>query len=163
MKTIVKFNPTKTLMELRKVNSVELCLHSDTPALSVLKKENGEDKVLTMLEMWIVDINEFFNVNHKMTPAQIKETSIFLLEDYYYFKIADINYIFSNAKKGRYGNLYGSLDGAKIYGWFEKHDVERAQRSYNEALKLHDIEMSRDREAKSLVKESKIGKEIGTL
>jgi len=135
---IVKYTPTETMIALRKCNNVELCLNSDTPALSELRKDNGEDKVLTMLEMWILDINEFFNVQRKMKPNQIKETALMILEDFYYLRVADLNYVFSNAKKGRYGELYGTLDGSKVYAWFVEHDNERASMAYKERLREHD-------------------------
>ena len=139
MSNIKLYKPEDTFLELRKCNTVALCLNSETPALATLKKESGEKKVVTIISAWILDLNEFFNVQHKMKPAQIMQTAAMLLDDFYYFKIADINLIFSNAKKGKYGNLYGSLDGSKIYSWFEQHDRERAEACYQEKLKEHDI------------------------
>ncbi len=136
---LVKYSPRTSIVGLKKVNTVSLCFNSDTPSLAELKKDNGEDKVLSLLEIWILDINDFFNVNNKMKPGQIKETAIMVLQDFYYLKIADLNFVFTNAKKGKYGNLYGSLDGSKIYQWFSEHDNERAGVVYRERLKEHDI------------------------
>lgn len=154
---IQAYNPEQIIFDLKKIKSVPQCLQSNTPALSELKKREGEDKVLTLLEIWIVDINKFLNMNNKMAPVQIKQTALMLLQDFYYFRIADINYLFTQAKKGKYGELYGSIDGSKIYKWFERHDKERAAESYLANLQEHDIEMQNERNAKSLVK-NKIGK-----
>ena len=71
------------------------------------------------------------------------QTAIMLMEDFYYFKIADINLVFTRAKKGAFGELYGSLDGSKIYQWFEQYDNERSGTAYNDALKEHDIKKER--------------------
>lgn len=139
-----KYNPTNIMIELRKCNSPALCLESETPALSELKKTDGEEKVLTVLEMWIVDINDFFNIQNKMKPGQIKETAIMILQDFYYMKIADLNLVFSNAKKGKFGTQYGYLDGSKIYQWFSDHDNERASACYRARLKEHDIIRSKE-------------------
>jgi len=133
------YEPIKMLPELRKCNTPAKCLNSNTPILAVMKKEIGEDKVLAILEMWIIDINEFININNKMKPNQVIETAMMLLQDFYYFKIADINLIFTKAKKGKFGNLYGVIDGSKIYQWFEQHDNERAKECYMEHLEKHDI------------------------
>lgn len=154
---IQKYYPAEAIYELRNVKSVPDCLGSKTPSLAELKNKSGEDKVLTLVEMWILEANEFFNVNNKMTPVQIKQTAIMVFQDFYYFKVADINYLFTQAKKGRYGELYGSIDGSKIYSWFEKHDIERSSESYFKRLNEHDTEMQNERNAKSLLK-NKIGK-----
>ncbi len=134
-----KYTPIESMVELRKLDSPALCLNSNTPALAEIRKDEGENKVLTVLEMWIVDINDFFNINNKMKPGQIKETALMILQDFYYMNIADLNLVFSNAKKGKFGNLYGFLDGSKIYQWFDDHDKERANAAYRERLKEHDI------------------------
>ncbi len=139
MSNIKLYNPQEAFLELRKCNTVALCLQSETPVLATLKKEEGEKKVLTLISAWILDLNEFFNVQHKMKPGQIMQTASMLLDDFYYFRIADINMIFSNAKKGKFGALYGSLDGSKIYQWFEQHDLERADACYQENLRQHDL------------------------
>ena len=68
-----------------------------------------------------------------------------IFQDFYYLKIADLNLVFSNAKKGSYGNLYSSLDGSKIYQWFVTHDQERANAAYREKLKEHDIMKQNER------------------
>jgi hypothetical protein len=153
----MKYEPTRTMVELSKIKNVDLCLASKTPTLAELRKEGSEDEVLTMLQLWIIDIGEFFNFNNKMNPAQIKQASVMVLQDFYYFKIADINYIFNSAKKGRYGEMYGSIDGSKIYKWFEMHDIERSGTRYNEALRKHDVERQNEASAKML-KENTIGK-----
>jgi len=154
---IQKYMPEKIIFDLKHVKTVPECIKSNTPALAELQKSQGEDKTLTLLEIWIVDINKFLNMNNKMTPVQIKQTALMVLQDFYYFRIADINYLFTQAKKGKYGELYGSIDGSKIYKWFERHDKERAAESYLANLQEHDIEMQNERNAKSLVK-NKIGK-----
>lgn len=139
-----KYTPGTTIAELKKLDTVSLCFNSNTPSLAELKKDEGEDKVLSLLEIWILDINDFFNVQHKMKPNQIKETAIMILQDFYYLKVADLNMVFSNAKKGKYGNLYGSLDGSKVYQWFVQHDKERARSVYRDRLKEHDIIKSKE-------------------
>ena len=154
---IKKYYPANAIYELRKVKTALACVQSGAPRLSELKKQVGEDKVLTLIEIWILDTNEFFNVNNKMSPVQIHQTALMLMQDFYYFNIADINYLFTQAKKGRYGELYGSIDGMKIFSWFEKHDIERSEVGYFNKLQEHDIEMQNEKNAKSLRK-NRIGK-----
>jgi len=136
------YKPEKAMVALKECRTPAACLSSSTPALSVLRKKNGEEAVLAALEAWILDMNEFVNVQRTMGPAQIKQTAVMILSDFYYFKIADINLVFTRAKKGYFGDLYGSLDGMKIYRWFVDYDIERSQTAYMDNLKDHDITKS---------------------
>lgn len=154
---IEKYNPNSAMFELKNITTIDQCVKSGTPNLAILKKDQGEDRVLAMLEIWIVDINSFFNLNNKMTSQQIKQTALMILQDFYFLNIADINLVFTRAKKGKFGELYGSLDGSKIYIWFEKYEIERSEQCYYNNLRQHDIERSKEDKAKMLVK-NKIGK-----
>lgn len=140
------YNPTQAVLKLKGCNTPAKCMTSGTPALAEIRKEKGEDSTLTALELWIVDANEFFNLPRPMGPSQISQTAIMLLSDFYYFRIADINLVFTRAKKGQYGELYGSLDGMKIYSWFEQYDNERSQIAYSDALREHDNLKSQNKE-----------------
>jgi len=132
------YKPEKAMLALKECNTPAKCLQSNTPTLAEIRKENGEDKVLTAIEAWIVDMSEFLNISRPMNPRQIRQTAVLVLGDFYYFKVADINLLFTRAKKGQYGELYGSLDGMKVYQWFEQYDIERAEIAYNDALREHD-------------------------
>ena len=132
------YQPEKAMLALKDCNTPAKCLQSTTPTLAEIRKEHGENKTLTAVEAWIVDTSDFMNVSRPMNPKQIRQTAILVLSDFYYFKVADINLVFTRAKKGQFGELYGSLDGTKIYSWFDKYDCERSGEAYNEALRKHD-------------------------
>ena len=135
---VAVYSPVSIQSELKKCNTHELCLKSDMPKLSVLKKETSEQKVIDLIITWILDLNEFLNLSRKMTESQIEQTAEMLLTDFHYFNIADVNLVFQNAKKGRYGALYESLDGMKIYTWFEQYAKERSEIAYQTSLLEHD-------------------------
>ena len=136
---LVKYTPDNAITELMKCNSIELCLKSETVTLATIKKDSGEESVLSIINAWIIDVNDFLNVSRKMNVPQIKQTSAMILTDFYYFKIADINLVFQNAKKGMYGSMYESLDGLKIYQWFEQYALQRANIAFQENLRIHDL------------------------
>lgn len=62
-----------------------------------------------------------------MTPEQINECAWLIVSDFNALNIADINLIFTNAKKGRYGELYESLNMAKIISWFDVYKEQRME------------------------------------
>ena len=130
---LVKYSPNN-LKSFRKVDSIKKAVESDTVSLAVLKKDNSEEAVIKYIILWLNRLNDYLNISRKMSFEQMKQTAEYILQDYYYLKQSDLYYIFSQAEKGRYGEFYESLDGAKILSWFEKYDVERANYVYDEGL-----------------------------
>ena len=133
-----KINPTRAIETFRECNTPGRCLKGGFPALAKMRKEQGESRTRKMVEMWISDLNDFLNISRKMSPQQIRQTASMIIQEYYYYNLADINLVFTRAKKGRYGNLFESLDGMKIFSWFDQYDHERAEAAYSEALREHD-------------------------
>ena len=108
------------------IKDVKGVLKEYSPSLVNLKKESSKDYVLAYIGVWILSLREFVNVKYSMSPAQINETAYYIYQDYYYFKISDITLIFTNAKKGYYGDFFHTLDGAMILSWFRDHAKERS-------------------------------------
>ncbi len=86
-----------------------------------------------------------------MTPEQIDECAYYLIQDFYNLNLADINYVFTEAKKGRFGELYESLNMAKIISWFDVYKESRletaAQLSQRDAQK-HKYNAKRNNDGK---------------
>lgn len=145
-KEIAIISPSQALIAFRECNTPAKCISHDLPSLVNIRKENGDIKTRKMIEMWISDCNDFLNISRKMSPRQIQQTAVMILDEYYYFNLADINLVFTRAKKGQYGNLYESLDGMKIFSWFDQYDKERAGIAYQDALREHDNIKSQNKE-----------------
>ena len=107
------------------IKDIKGVLKEYSPSLVGLKNESSRDYVLAYIELWILSLSEFVNVKYSMSPAQISETAFYIYQDYYYYKISDITLLFTNAKKGYYGEFFHTLDGAIILGWFKKYAEER--------------------------------------
>lgn len=120
------------------IKDIKGVLSEYSPSLVRLKKESSKDYVLAYIELWILSLSEFVNVKYSMSPAQISETAFYIYQDYYYFKISDITLLFTNAKKGYYGEFFHTLDGAMILGWFKKYAEERSEIAENIGIRKAD-------------------------
>src|SRR3989304_5154769 len=109
------------------MNSRSNCLIT----LASLMKQFDREFIINYLKLWIIDLNEFLNLTNRMTPDQIKDTAELIYQDNYNLNIADINLVFTNAKKGVYGQLYGSIDGSKLLRWFSEYRNYRADWYYD--------------------------------
>ncbi len=129
--------PDQVMVKLGSCNTIARCIKSEMPSIVLIKKENGYEKVIDIIMSWIIDLNDYLNISRKMNAGQIKQTSSMIVNDFYYMNIADINFVFTRVKKGYYGNLYESLDGMKIYLWFDQYATERAQTAFDNQLNKH--------------------------
>jgi len=129
--------PEQAMIKLSDCNTPAKCIKSETDSLAIIRKEQGEKKLIDIVMSWIIDLNDFINVSRKMNAAQVNQTAIMIMNDFYYMNIADINLVFTRAKKGYFGELYQSLDGLKIYSWFDQYATERAQTAFDDNINEH--------------------------
>jgi len=134
---LVKYSP-KNLKVFTGIKCIKDAVGSESVSLAVLKKQTSEESTIEYIILWISRLNKFLNISRKMTFEQMQKTAQYILQDYYYLKQSDLYLVFSQAEKGRYGEFYDCLDGAKILIWFEKYANERADYVYDEGLKLHE-------------------------
>lgn len=109
-------------------------LHSDLPSIGQIKSKYGYQFTKAYIEGWIVNLREFVNLGKDMSDEQTQETAMMIVDEYYNLNIADINFIFKNAKIGKYGKFYDRLDGQIILSWFEDHFSKRCSEAANESI-----------------------------
>lgn len=96
------------------IKSVRDVIQSDSKPLSVISKENGEEKTLAALNAILIDLCNYFSVGKGMGSEQVKETSRLLLAKYNRLKIEDLKLFSDNFKAGQYGKSYDRIDGQVI-------------------------------------------------
>lgn len=119
----------------RKMHTAIACADSGMPVLSSMRQSYGEEWVVAYLAAWIINAQHFFNISAKMDDAQVDETAYMILDDFWALNVADVNLVFANAKRGQYGQLYGRIDGAIIYGWFKTYFEDRCTACANHAIR----------------------------
>lgn len=122
---VTAFTPQKCLVQFGKITTPALCLDSKTPSLAKIKKQYSEDFILAYIELWLDNLNDYINATRKLNVPQMQEIAILILQDYYYFNLADINLVFRKIKRGEFGKLFESLDGTKILSWFDEYAAQR--------------------------------------
>lgn len=136
--------------ELSRVRTIREAIAFKTPSLGLLIRSFDKSIVEDYIKLWIVGLNESINLTRPLKEHQIDECAFFIVNDHKMLTIADIKVVFTNAKKGAYGELYESLSIDKILSWFNDYFEERcsifASRSVRES-----------EEKKVLGKESRTG------
>ena len=144
---LTDFSIQKIQKQCNSIDTVNGILKAELPTIVSIKRKFGIDFIQAYIEGWIVNIREFINVGKKMTDQQTQETAMLIVNEYYNLNLADINYIFKNAKLGRYGKYYDRLDGQVILSWFDEHFRNRcmvaADESVREADNFKDVNYKR--------------------
>lgn len=107
------------------VKTIEQAIDLSYPQLSKIKKDAGEVVVKTVLVEALSDLVMFFNVGKTMNAPQIVQTVELVLEQYWYLRLSEFKYCFTQAMTGAYGKVYDRIDGAIIFEWIEKYLEER--------------------------------------
>ncbi len=116
---------TLSSQELVKCNTTELCIKSDMPTLGAVSRQYDQETAQLIIREFIKNLQESLNLRRGMNQAQEMECAKMIFHDFKRLNIADVHQVFTKAKKGQYGELYESLNMAKIYTWFQVYYEER--------------------------------------
>jgi len=133
-----KFSPVSMVMEYRHVKTVKDAIESEPNALSYYSKHVGDSVVIGMIEAHIFGLNDSINVKSPLKPLQMKEIAVEIESTFFYLSMAEIFYVFRQAKLGKLGKLYGALSMEVILDWFEKYSMERSNHFINNQMRVHD-------------------------
>ena len=137
-KGFINLVPAKAVRDLRHIKCENSLMKSlkeqETPALSVLKKEHGEESLIKFVQLWIIDLNVSLNLKRPMSPEQVEECVYYIIDDYYYLTIADFKYFFSGIKKGAYGEMFESLSIAKLLNWLSDYSKKRMSKFEQDSI-----------------------------
>jgi len=121
------YNPQSSRELQVKLKSVSDLIKPEynTPSLGYLKNKVNELLAVSLIKAHLLELSDYLNLTRSMTGAQIDITAEMILDEFPMIKIADMIYIFKQAKMGKFGAIYEGLDGAKILSWFRQVFDER--------------------------------------
>lgn len=147
---IVKLDPKVVLKEnthpatFKEVTSLVHAVTNKFDSLAKIKLTYGEKLPLSIIKVWLINLNDFLNISRKMNEIQIEETADMIFTDFSYLKTSDLALIFKRIKSGFYGQFYESIDGMKIIDIFYKYGQERIDHFINnserERLEIKNLE-----------------------
>lgn len=85
----------------------------------------NELTTITLIKLHILELSDYLNLTRGMSGSQIDTTAEMIMDEFPLIKIADMVFIFKQAKMGKFGAIYEGLDGAKILSWFRQVWCER--------------------------------------
>lgn len=110
-----------------KLRTLENAIDAQTPTLGLIVKHKGKDFTEAFLEGWLIYLNKILNLKNPMTEEQIQLASIEILNEFRFFKISDLTFLFRRIVSGHYGEFYESLSIQKILTYFREYFGERLE------------------------------------
>ncbi|WP_337646900.1 DUF6633 family protein [Paraprevotella clara] len=112
----------------------------NAPQLPVVEiaREIGTIKLQAIMVKWMNSFLRFYSVNGSMDAVQVADTINLILEIYPYYTQYDFKLFFKMAKMGKFGEIYGRMDGEVIINWLKKYDEHRTIAAETETMKYAD-------------------------
>lgn len=108
---------------------------SGLPCMAVLVREYGAEKVEALIKLQLVELNELLNLRHPLTERMIDVIAADVVEDFKALNMSDVWLVFRRARSGHYGELYESLNTAKVEGWFREYFEERCADAEEQSIR----------------------------
>lgn len=105
-------------------------------------KSHGYGAVFTICIALMEKTVESFNIKRNMTESQIETFVEDFLDRYKYESVEDLNIFLRKVRTGGFGQIYESLDGAKLFDWFKEHLEEKAVVRERAHVKSRDSQMN---------------------
>lgn len=122
--------------------SISDVINSPFGSLKKITKEHGNDFVVSVLNILLKDVADFFNLPRNFNGKQIEQTSDLIIENFPHLTIEDFKRCFKKIKSLGYGPIYDSLDGGKILVFIKQYDSD----SWHEIEKHRQEEINKKRE-----------------
>ena len=103
----------------------EIVLAKKPASLLKLTKEYGQQRTLDAISLRIIEVLEWFNVKRSMNEAQIELAAAMIYGNFKHFNMYDIVVCFRGGMIGQYGKVLDRIDGAILFEWLTKYDIDR--------------------------------------
>lgn len=144
---------TKYKQEISSITKMEDCIGTNIPSLSMLKKQFGEEDTLKAVGKKIKQVNDYFNLQKKMTPEQMWMTAKLILKEYYFLNLADMKLVFENMLSLKYGQHYGKIDGGDFLEAFRQYTESRIEVAEHLSTHKHSKTKDKREEGAQTIKE----------
>ena len=141
-----KFEPVKAELayavtgdNLKKLipKSFDQVFNEQHSTIASLKKYRGQSIQRAFVYGQMVNLCDLFSVGKGISEGGLDYLTEVIIENYFYFTVADFKHFIFRAVKGDFGKTYDRLDAPTILGWFDVYCNERLNYSEDSNTLLH--------------------------
>ena len=136
---MTNYLPENFWPKVRTITTVKQALEQSTSSLAVIKRNVGVTRTEALIKVYLVRMNDLLDLKKPLSEDAINEIANILTTEYYNLNMTDVVFVIQQAIKGKYGEMFESLNIPKVIKWFEIYFNERCntaeQMSYEESHK----------------------------
>lgn len=149
-KALTQYLPENFMPIAKNVTTITQLLEQKKSSLATIKKNVGTTRTEALIKVYLVRLNDLLDLKKPLSEAAIDDIASTLVIDYYMLSMLDIVFVLEQAKKGKYGDLFESLNIPKVIKWFETYFNERcdtAEKMSDKERSKHNSVFGRERSA----------------
>ena len=117
---------------------------SDSISLGRIQYLEGRGFSEVVAEEWVRLLCEALDLKRSLSDDLMELAAQEIVNDYYYFKLADLALLRKRILTGAYGELYESINIPKLLGFFKKYSDERFELAEYRSQMDHGSQKSAD-------------------
>ncbi len=127
------YSPAKVNEKYEMVTTVEQALAVKAKSIGAVMQEVGVDEaeMRKVLRLHILALDVYLKLKNGLSAEEVEDIVSEVMKTYkYILTFADLHVIFTNAREGRYGELYEKLTAPKVIGWIVEYERLRSRTAY---------------------------------
>ena len=133
--SLAAYTPKALQMSCRGIATPLQAARSGNPCMAFLVRDHGAEKVEALVKLQLVELNELLNLRRPLTEHMIDVIASDIVSDFRSLNMADVWLVFRRARSGYYGELYESVNTAKVEGWFREYFEERCADAEEQSIR----------------------------
>jgi hypothetical protein len=134
---IKQYAPAKFMLNAGKLVSVKDAINSNSYSLGKLQREHSREFTESVIQKWLIYLNETLSLNNDMSADQIKLSAVLICEEFYMLKMSDLTLLFKRIISGQYGEFYERLSIDKVLTFFRNYLEERFEIAIDQSSRNH--------------------------
>lgn len=126
-KALTNYMPENFMPVVKSITTITQLLERKTSSLIKIKKQVGTIRTEALIKVYLVRLNDLLDLKKSLSEVAINEIASILVSDYGMLSMIEIVFVINQAIKGKYGELFESLNIPKVIRWFETYFNERCQ------------------------------------
>jgi len=161
-KALTNYLPENFLPKVKAITTVKQALEQSTSSLAKIKKNVGTVRTEALIKIYLVRLNEILDLKKPLSEDGINEIANILLTEYYNLSMTDVVFVLQQAIKGKYGEMFESLNIPKVIKWFETYFNERcntAEQMSNDERNNYNSFFGRERSSEQVNEQKEFSKQ----
>ncbi len=159
---LTNYLPENFLPKVKVLTTIKQVLEQKTSSLAKIKKEVGIVRTEALIKVYLIRLNELLDLKKPLSEDAINEIASILTTDYYNLSMTDVVFVTNQAIKGKYGEMFESLNIPKVLKWFETYFNDRcntAEQMSNDERNKHNSLFGRERSSDKVNEQREFSKQ----